>query len=155
MVIWYFIFLIFLPNQFYGLKTKYINYKEEDEIAFIDLNNQNRNDFLNLETLEEIENIIDNININKIHGLIITHTEEENYFISGRNKNYFKNFTKEEFEEILRKKNKLFLKIESIPILVILVLNLNFHYIVILEYVLKKQFLVSVKSIVVSIQDLK
>ena len=119
MVIWYFIFLIFLPNQFHGLKTKYINYKEEDEIAFIDLNNQNRNDFLNLETLEEIENIIDNININKIHGLIITHTEEENYFISGRNKNYFKNFTKEEFEEILRKKNKLFLKIESIPILVI------------------------------------
>ena len=55
MNIWCSIFLIFLLNQFYGRETKYINYEEENEIAFIYINNQRQKDFINLEVLEEIE----------------------------------------------------------------------------------------------------
>ena len=123
MNIWYSIFIIFLLNQFYGIETKYINYEEENEIAFIYINNQRQKDFINLEILEEIENIIDNININKIHGLIITNKEEEKFCIHVKDNNILNNLIKEEFEEVSEKKNKIFLKIETLPILVISAIN--------------------------------
>ena len=110
--------LLFFQKIIYGLKQEYINYAEEEDIAIISLNFPNNYSKTILQIFEDFDSIIDNININQVKALIIINKDEEkNYFINGYN-NILNN-------EITKKGNELFSKIETLPILVIAIINGN------------------------------
>ena len=129
-------FLLFLALLFhshiFGLKTKYNNYKEEENnIAILSLNYCENNESKKYkEFLEELGVLIDNIDSNKIKALIITNENIDKYFLPGYENINSNNKTKNETKFLRKKENNILKKIESLPILVISALNgLSFDFI--------------------------
>ena len=113
------IFTIFLcAHQILTLEEEFIKYEEQNEIAILAINTQKSLDSLNLQTLEELDEIIESINLNKIHSLIISIKGEKQPFLE-EDIDKIKKFTKKEAEELNKKGNDIFRKIEELPIMVI------------------------------------
>jgi len=111
------IFTLFLYTyRILALEEEFIKYEEENEISILTINSQKSSNLLNLKTLEELDEIIENINPNKIHSLIISIKGENQFFLE---ENGIKKFTKKEAEELNKKGNSIFRKIEELPIMVI------------------------------------
>ena len=113
------IFTLFLyTHQILTLEEEIIKYEEQNEIALLTINTQKTLYSLNLQILEELDEIIGNINPNKIHSLIISIKEESQFFLK-RDIDGIKKCTKQEEEELNKKGNNLFRKIEKLPLMVI------------------------------------
>ena len=113
------IFTLFLyTHQILTLEEEIIKYEEQNEIALLTINTQKTLHSLNLQILEELDEIIGNINPNKIHSLIISIKEESQSFLK-RDIDGIKKCTKQEEEELNKKGNNLFRKIEKLPLMVI------------------------------------
>ena len=113
------IFTLFLyTHQILTLEEEIIKYEEQNEIALLTINTQKTLYSLNLQILEELDEIIGNINPNKIHSLIISIKEESQSFLK-RDIDGIKKCTKQEEEELNKKGNNLFRKIEKLPLMVI------------------------------------
>ena len=113
------IFTLFLyTHQILTLEEEIIKYEEQNEIALLTINTQKTLHSLNLQILEELDEIIGNINPNKIHSLIISIKEESQFFLK-RDIDGIKKCTKQEEEELNKKGNNLFRKIEKLPLMVI------------------------------------
>ena len=113
------IFTLFLyTHQILTLEEEIIKYEEQNEIALLTINTQKTLYSLNLQILEELDEIIGNINPNKIHSLIISIKGESQFFLKG-DIDGIKKCTKQEEEELNKKGNNLFRKIEELPLMVI------------------------------------
>ena len=113
------IFTLFLyTHQILTLEEEIIKYEEQNEIALLTINTQKTLHSLNLQILEELDEIIGNINPNKIHSLIISIKEESQSFLK-RDIDGIKKCTNQEEEELNKKGINLFRKIEKLPLMVI------------------------------------
>ena len=105
-----------------AMNTQYIKYEEENRIAILTINRPETLNSLNSQILEELENILDSIDINKINALIIN-GEGKKSFINGIDISEIKKLSKKEGEEFSKKGNNIFRKIETLPIPVIAAIN--------------------------------
>jgi len=113
------VFTLFLcTHQILTLKGDFIIYEEQNEIAILTINTKKSINLLNLQILEELDGIIESINPNKIHSLIMS-IKGENQFFLEEDIDEIKKCTKKEAEELNKKGNEVLRKIEELPIMVI------------------------------------
>ena len=117
--IYYFFFLI---NVILGLETQFIKYEEEKTTGILTINRPKALNALNSKVLDEIEETLNNINLNKIKALIITGAGEKS-FVAGADIGEMSKLSKKEGEAFGKKGNDIFRKIETFPIPVIAAIN--------------------------------
>ena len=76
------ILLIIIFGLVFSMNTQYIRYEEDNRIAILTINGPGTLNSLNSQILEELENSLDSIDINKINELIIN-GEGEKSFVNG------------------------------------------------------------------------
>ena len=117
MKIQHFIIFELTLSLFFSIKSKYIIYEKENNKAILNLNYLSYANIFDIEIFEELDKIIDNIDINIIHSLIII--IHGNYFQNDERICIIDNLTKKEYEYNSRKGNKVLRKIEKLSIPVI------------------------------------
>ena len=116
-----YLFLI-LINAILTLETQFIKYEEEKTIAILTINRPKALNALNSKVLDEIEQTLNSINLNKIKALIITGAGEKS-FVAGADIGEMSKLSKKEGEAFGKKGNDIFRKIETFPIPVIAAIN--------------------------------
>ena len=119
-----YLFLL-LINVILALETqfiKYIKYEEEQTTAILTINRPKALNALNSKVLDEIEQTLNSINLNKIKALIITGAGEKS-FVAGADIGEMSKLSKKEGEAFGKKGNDIFRKIETFPIPVIAAIN--------------------------------
>ena len=116
-----YLFLL-LINVILALETQFIKYEEEKTTAILTINRPKALNALNSKVLDEIDQTLSNINLNKIKALIIT-GEGEKSFVAGADIGEMSKLSKKEGEAFGKKGNDIFRKIETFPIPVIAAIN--------------------------------
>ena len=116
-----YLFLL-LINVILALETQFIKYEEEKTTAILTINRPKALNALNSKVLDEIDQTLRNINLNKIKALIIT-GEGEKSFVAGADIGEMSKLSKKEGEAFGKKGNDIFRKIETFPIPVIAAIN--------------------------------
>ena len=116
-----YLFLI-LINAILTLETQFIKYEEEKTTAILTINRPKALNALNSKVLDEIEQTLNSINLNKIKALIITGAGEKS-FVAGADIGEMSKLSKKEGEAFGKKGNDIFRKIETFPIPVIAAIN--------------------------------
>ena len=116
-----YLFLI-LINAILTLETQFIKYEEEKTVAILTINRPKALNALNSKVLDEIEQTLNSINLNKIKALIITGAGEKS-FVAGADIGEMSKLSKKEGEAFGKKGNDIFRKIETFPIPVIAAIN--------------------------------
>ena len=116
-----YLFLI-LINAILTLETQFIKYEEEKTLAILTINRPKALNALNSKVLDEIEQTLNSINLNKIKALIITGAGEKS-FVAGADIGEMSKLSKKEGEAFGKKGNDIFRKIETFPIPVIAAIN--------------------------------
>ena len=119
------IIILLFQKIIYGLKSEYINYDVDEDIAIISFSYPKIFNNIVLKIFEDFDSIIDTININQVKALIITNNDNEKKFFINIYNNSLNDLTKNQSIEISKKGSKLFTKIETLPILVIFAFNGN------------------------------
>ena len=114
--------LISLLLFIFSSQTEFVKYEEEGQISIIKINRPKALNALNSQVLEELDNILNNIDINKIRSVIIT-GEGQKSFVAGADIGEMSTLTKEQAKEFSKKGNDVFRKIETFPIPVIAAVN--------------------------------
>ena len=114
--------LISLLLFIFSSETEFVKYEEEGQISIIKINRPKALNALNSQVLEELDNILNNIDINKIRSVIIT-GEGQKSFVAGADIGEMSTLTKEQAKEFSKKGNDVFRKIETFPIPVIAAVN--------------------------------
>ena len=115
------LFLLILTLSI-SIKAEFIKYEEEGEISIITINRPKALNALNAEVLDELEKVLDIIDTNKIHSIILTGIGEKS-FVAGADISEMSALTKKEASEFSKKGNDIFRKIETFPIPVIAAIN--------------------------------
>lgn len=101
---------------------EFINYEVEGAVAVLTINRPKALNALNSAVLDELNEAIDAIDLNKVRALIITGAGEKS-FVAGADIGEMSNLTKEQGEAFGKKGNDVFRKIETLPIPVIAAVN--------------------------------
>ena len=115
-------FFLILINAILTLETQFIKYEEEKITAILTINRPKALNALNSKVLDEIEQTLNSINLNKIKALIITGAGEKS-FVAGADIGEMSKLSKKEGEAFGKKGNDIFRKIETFPIPVIAAIN--------------------------------
>ena len=116
----FYIFLLLLISTIYC--ENLIVYTEEDNIAILTINRTHSLNALNTTVFEEIFKIISAIDTSKIAALIITGAGEK-AFVAGADIYEMSTLSKRFGQELSRRGNEVFRKIETLPIPVIAAVN--------------------------------
>ena len=116
-----YLFLL-LINVILALETQFIKYEEEKTTAILTITRPKALNALNSKVLDEIDQTLSNINLNKIKALIITGAGEKS-FVAGADIGEMSKLSKKEGEAFGKKGNDIFRKIETFPIPVIAAIN--------------------------------
>lgn len=101
---------------------EFIKYETEGQIALLTIDRPKALNALNSNVLEELDQAIDAVDLQKVRVLIITGSGEKS-FVAGADIAEMSNLTKEEGFAFAKKGNDIFRKIESLPIPVIAAVN--------------------------------
>ena len=115
-------FCLLLINVILALETQFIKYEEEKTTAILTITRPKALNALNSKVLDEIDQTLSNINLNKIKALIITGAGEKS-FVAGADIGEMSKLSKKEGEAFGKKGNDIFRKIETFPIPVIAAIN--------------------------------
>ena len=114
----FFLFLTF----FISIQAEFIKYEEEGPIAIMTINRPKALNALNSQVLDELDKVLESIDTDKIHALILTGAGEKS-FVAGADIAEMSTLTKAEGEAFSKKGNDVFRKIETFPIPVIAAIN--------------------------------
>ena len=115
------IFLLCL-GLIFSVQTEFIKYEEETDIAILTINRPKALNALNSQVLDELDKVLESIDTEKIHALIITGAGEKS-FVAGADIAEMSTLTKAQGAEFSKKGNDVFRKIETFPIPVIAAIN--------------------------------
>jgi enoyl-CoA hydratase len=115
------IFLLCL-GLIFSVQTEFIKYEEETDIAILTINRPKALNALNSQVLDELDKVLESIDTEKIHALIITGAGEKS-FVAGADIAEMSILTKAQGAEFSKKGNDVFRKIETFPIPVIAAIN--------------------------------
>lgn len=101
---------------------EFIKYETEESIALLTIDRPKALNALNSSVLDELDQAIDAVDLQKVRALIITGSGEKS-FVAGADIAEMSNLTKEEGVAFGKKGNDVFRKIESLPIPVIAAVN--------------------------------
>jgi enoyl-CoA hydratase len=101
---------------------EFIKYEAEESIALLTIDRPKALNALNSSVLDELNQTIDAVDLQKVRALIITGSGEKS-FVAGADIAEMSNLTKEEGVAFGKKGNDVFRKIESLPIPVIAAVN--------------------------------
>ena len=101
---------------------KYIKYTEEDKISIITISRPKALNALNSQVLDELSQALDAIDTSKISALIITGDGEKS-FVAGADISEMSSLSKKEAQDLSKKGNDVFRKIETFEIPVIAAIN--------------------------------
>ena len=113
-------FLLFAT--IFSIKSSFIKYEEEGTTGLLTINRPKALNALNSQVLNELDEILDNIDTNKIRALIITGAGDKS-FVAGADIGEMSTLTKKQGQEFSKKGNDVFRKIETFPIPVIAAVN--------------------------------
>ena len=102
----------------FSVQTEFIKYEEETDIAVLTINRPKALNALNSQVLDELDKVLESIDTEKIHALIITGAGEKS-FVAGADIAEMSTLTKAQGAEFSKKGNDVFRKIETLPIPVI------------------------------------
>ena len=114
--------LLFLFLTFLTIQAEFIKYQEEGEIAILTINRPKALNALNSQVLDELDRVLDDIDTDKIHALILTGAGEKS-FVAGADIAEMSTLTKGQGEAFSKKGNDVFRKIETFEIPVIAAIN--------------------------------
>ena len=114
----FFLFITFIIS----IQAEFIKYEEEGPIAIMTINRPKALNALNSQVLDELDKVLDSIDTDKIHALILTGAGEKS-FVAGADIAEMSTLTKAEGEAFSKKGNDVFRKIETFPIPVIAAIN--------------------------------
>ena len=106
----------------FSVQTEFIKYEEETDIAVLTINRPKALNALNSQVLDELDKVLESIDTEKIHALIITGAGEKS-FVAGADIAEMSTLTKAQGAEFSKKGNDVFRKIETFPIPVIAAIN--------------------------------
>ena len=116
----FYIFLLLLISTIYC--ENLIMFEEEDNIAILTINRTHSLNALNTTVFEEIDKIISAIDTTRVAALIITGAGEK-AFVAGADIEEMSTLSKRFGQELSRRGNEIFRKIETLPIPVIAAVN--------------------------------
>ena len=114
--------ILFLFLAFLTIQAEFIKYQEEGEIAILTINRPKALNALNSQVLDELDRVLDDIDTDKIHALILTGAGEKS-FVAGADIAEMSTLTKEQGQAFSKKGNDVFRKIETFEIPVIAAIN--------------------------------
>jgi enoyl-CoA hydratase len=100
----------------------FIQLEQENHVAVLTINRPKALNALNSEVLAELESVIDGLDTNEVRALIITGAGEKS-FVAGADIAEMSTLSKAEGEDFGRRGNRVFRKIETLPIPVIAAVN--------------------------------
>ena len=104
------------------INMKYIKYEEKDQYGLITLSREKALNALNRELLAELDNVLDYVNLRTVRCLVIT-GQGKRAFAAGADIGEMKNFTRKEAKAFGMLGNKIFRKVETLPVPVIAAVN--------------------------------
>ena len=102
----------------------FVDYEVNGQVGVITINRPKALNALNSEVLDDLNNVFDNVDQNEVRCLVLTGAGDKS-FVAGADIGEMSTLTKAEGEAFGKKGNDLFRKIETFPLLLLLLMVLH------------------------------